>query len=385
MAKALTKEDLIYILSSIFHLSDKDNNAFIMEDDGLYVEDYHKDLKEHTDNDSIHIDSALKAILSKLSVNDDGELLFNSQQLAIGISDEQDNAITSKKGGLYVKDLDSTLTNHLKDSNVHLTVANKCTLETMSGIRYKNLYEIEIVNELPEEPQGQTVYLLSTELDDTVRTMHIYIMDKWYHLGINLDILSKYALVDKTVSKKDYDKAHQNHDNYEILQKFTETDDGILQYNGGKLMDMVLSSKPDNAIKLDGYTLYAPDYKQQIESMVVSSAFCKDNLFSGECKEAGVYELKGHIGNYSLLLIEFYYYPHDPDESAGDAKSVMVDTDSMEELYSKGIDYMLELGHGISVANSKIRIHDDKLEVNYYHNICIYKITGIKRGEVNNG
>ena len=83
------------------------------------------------------------------------------------------------------------------------------------------------------------------------------------------------------------------------------------------------------------------------------------------------------------MLIEFYYYPNDPEEKPGDAKSVMVDTDTMEELYAKGIDYMIELGHGVSVANSKIRIHDDRLEVNYYHNICIYKITGIKRGDTN--
>ena len=45
MAKALTKEDLIYILGSIFRLSSEPNNSFKMLDDGLFVEDYHQDLK----------------------------------------------------------------------------------------------------------------------------------------------------------------------------------------------------------------------------------------------------------------------------------------------------------------------------------------------------
>ena len=45
MAKALTKEDLIYILNSIFRLSSEPNNSFKMLDDGLFVEDYHQDLK----------------------------------------------------------------------------------------------------------------------------------------------------------------------------------------------------------------------------------------------------------------------------------------------------------------------------------------------------
>ena len=71
MAKALTKEDLIYILNSIFRLSSEPNNSFKMLDDGIFVEDYHQDLKNHTDNTDIHIDTDLKNnILDKLGVND---------------------------------------------------------------------------------------------------------------------------------------------------------------------------------------------------------------------------------------------------------------------------------------------------------------------------
>ena len=54
--KALTKEDLMYILQSIFHLSDEPNNAFKMLNDGLYVQDYHNDLQNSNDNLQNHID-----------------------------------------------------------------------------------------------------------------------------------------------------------------------------------------------------------------------------------------------------------------------------------------------------------------------------------------
>ena len=383
MAKALTKEDLIYILGSIFRLSSEPNNSFKMLDDGLFVEDYHQDLKTHTDDTNIHVDANLKDnILAKLGVNDQGELTFDSKQLLLNISNDSTNAIIIKDDGIYVEDITDRLDTHLKDNNIHITNIEKGYIKEAHDLTLKNLYEISFVAELPETPKEQTIYILNNETYSNIKTLHLFINDKWFHLGIDLSILDNYALKKDYVSKKDYDNSHQSHDNYEILKKFSETDTGVLLYNGNKIIDISLSDLSDNALKFINGQLYAPDYKQQINSLATASAFCKENLYTGECKEAGSYELKGHIQDYSLLLIEFYYYPNDPEEKPGDAKSVMVDTDTMEELYAKGIDYMVELGHGVSVANSKIRIHDDKLQVNYYHNICIYKITGIKRGDM---
>ena len=384
MAKALTKEDLIYILNSIFRLSSEPNNSFKMLDDGLFVEDYHQDFETHINDTNIHVDSDLKNnILVKLGVNDQGELTFDSKQLLLNISNESTNAIVIKDDGIYVEDVTNKLDTHLKDNSIHITDIERKHIKEAYDLSLKNLYEIDFVNTLPETPKEQTIYILNNETYDAVKTLHVFINDKWFHLGIDLSIFDKYALKDDYVSKEDYTKSHQSHKNYEILQKFSETEAGLLLYNGDKIINIALSDLSDNALQFINGQLYAPDYKQQINSLAASSAFCKENLYTGDCKEAGHYELKGHIRDYSLLLIEFYYYPNDPDESPGDAKSVMVDTDTMEELYAKGIDYMIELGHGVSVANSKIRIHDDKLEVNYYHNICIYKITGIKRGDTN--
>ena len=61
----------------------------------------------------------------------------------------------------------------------------------------------------------------------------------------------------------------------------------------------------------------------------------------------------------------------------------MLDTDILNYLYTKNMDYMLEYGYGILMSNSKIRMHGDKLWVDYYHNVCIYRITGIRRGDSN--
>lgn len=382
-SKALTKEDLIYILNSIFRLSSQPNNAFKMLEDGLFVNDYQNDLQEHTGDNDIHVDADLKNnILSKLGVNDQGQLTYDSKQLLLNISNEENNAIVIKDDGIYIEDVSDILDTHVKDENIHITSTEKEYLKIAHDLSTKNLYEIEIVHKLPDTPKEQTIYILDNNDHSTIKTVHLFINDKWFHLGIDLSILEKYALKKDYVSKEDYDAAHQKHENYDILQKFSETNTGLLLYNGDKIINIALSDLPDNALQFIEGQLYAPDYKQQINSLATSSAFCKENLYYGDCKEAGVYELKGHIRDYNLLLIEYYYYPNDPNEKPGDAKSVIVDTDSMEELYEKGIDYMLELGHGISVANSKIRIHDDKLQVNYYHNICIYKITGIKRGDM---
>mgnify|MGYP003297507962 CR=1 FL=1 len=102
-------------------------------------------------------------------------------------------------------------------------------------------------------------------------------------------------------------------------------------------------------------------------------------LYNKECTDSGLYELEYSIDDFSMLLIDYYYKPHDESQEPGCAKSVMVNVTTLNELYDKGIDYILELGYGINVANSKIRMTEDKLYVNYYHNICIYKITGIRK------
>ena len=70
MSKALTKEDLLYILQGIFRLSQEPDNAFDMLEDGLYVKDYQNDLSNHTDDDTIHITPEIHDILDLLSIDE---------------------------------------------------------------------------------------------------------------------------------------------------------------------------------------------------------------------------------------------------------------------------------------------------------------------------
>ena len=107
--KALTKEDLMYILQSIFHLSDEPNNAFKMLNDGLYVQDYHDDLQNsndnlqnHIDDTNVHISNIAKSILDKFSVDSNGNLYFDNKSLGMQISNENKNAIQYKIDGYYV-------------------------------------------------------------------------------------------------------------------------------------------------------------------------------------------------------------------------------------------------------------------------------------------
>ena len=63
MSKALTKEDLVYILQGIFRLSTQPDNAFQMLDDGLYVKDYQDDFNNHTGDTGLHITQDIRDIL----------------------------------------------------------------------------------------------------------------------------------------------------------------------------------------------------------------------------------------------------------------------------------------------------------------------------------
>lgn len=69
MSKALTKEDLLYILQGIFRLSTQPDNAFQMLDDGLYVKDYQNDFDNHADDTGLHITQDIRDILDLFSID----------------------------------------------------------------------------------------------------------------------------------------------------------------------------------------------------------------------------------------------------------------------------------------------------------------------------
>jgi hypothetical protein len=417
MAKALTREDLLYILQSIFRLSEQENNAFQMLTDGLFVEDYHADLQAHMDDANVHVNATLKQILDDLSLTETGTLMYKDMPISLAISQKEGNSIAIELDGLYVPGVAQEAADHLVNNDVHVTADDKenwnNTLQqakefTKDEISKLVIHDIQIVEVLPEIPvviedtgsgddipseEGEvaqpvfpsstTLYLVVNDPDtpeENLFAMYMYLQDQWVRLNISKQTLGKYVL--KTEVEDAIKNSHA-HENEEALSKLSTDENGNLLYNGTNIHDVDLSTEAGNAAKMIDGKLYVEDLKDELKSLETAAAFAKVNLYSEEINNSGVYELKDYIDNYNLILVEYYYRPNDENEAPGCAKTAVIDTDILNYLYTKNMDYMLEYGYGILMSNSKIRMHGDKLWVDYYHNVCIYRITGIRRGDSN--
>lgn len=393
--KALTREDLMYILQSIFRLSEEPENAFEMLLDGLYVKDYHGDLEAHQNNTNLHIEQVMRTILEKFTVNEFGNLFYDAKPVNVAISLADKNAIESLADGIYVKDISVETEAHLADTVTHVTQEDKDSWgETLQSSKdYTNeqinilpFFELKVVTVLPTEDIKQnTIYLLKDDpdcIDELVFTLYLYYNLDWIKLGTTKQTLNLLATKEEL---KDYLKATDTHEhsNKSIIDKFAESETGDLLYNNLNINRQSISELADNAITVVDNKLYAKDYANEMASIEIAASFSKKSLLRQECASAGIYKLWDVIDNYNLLLIDYYYKPDDPEQPPGNAKSIVLDTDTIKELYTKGIDYLIDLGYGSSTSNSKIRMNGDTLWVNYYHGVCIYKITGIGRGDDN--
>lgn len=393
MQKALTKEDLLYILNSIFQISREPNNAFQMLTDGLYVEHY----SVHADNTDVHIDATIKDLLNKFTLDENENLLYNGTPVNIAISSKEGNALVVESDGLYVSISSEEVINHIDDNSIHVSEQDRKSWDgmleeakkhTAEEIGKLTIYDIQYVEQLPDiltEPVASTtIYAIKEEnsTDECKYTWYINIEDEWVPFSITKETLNKYLtkleIEEKYLPKED---SHE-HTNLELLEKLSEDTAGNLMYNGVDVNNAHISKKERNAIQVINGELFVEDLADEIHSMQVGGGFTKTNLLAEECAAPGKYTLKESMDNFSLLLIEYYYKPDDETKSPGYAKTATVDVDTLNELYAKGIDYCLELGYGISNSNCKFNMHQKTLMVNYYHNICIYKITGIGRSVV---
>lgn len=126
--KALTKEDLIYILQGIFRISDALDNSLQKTSKGLYVKSYEADLKQareeiedsldsmsddhqslsddfkaHTEDSVIHVPKSVRDVIDRLSVNENGEILFDKRPFSMidqMVSKKANNAIQQLQDGL---------------------------------------------------------------------------------------------------------------------------------------------------------------------------------------------------------------------------------------------------------------------------------------------
>lgn len=393
MGKALTREDLLYILNSVFTLSRVENNAFILQEDGLYVEDYHL----HSDIETLHVPTpTVHEIISNLSTNELGQLLYNGNPASMAVSEDEDNSLEIRADGMYVKLIPTEVMNHIDDGVIHVDQTDRDRWDdslqnakdyTDSEINKLVIQRIRFVNDVPEVDQADplTIYLSIDEDTAEDITMSMLVGDQFKHLNLTKKTLRKYYTKtetdDKFLTKTDAESIYVSKQGFDDQYKL---DHGHLVGKNNKF----LSDRANNGLRVeeDG-GLFFPDLNAEIHSLQIAAAFSKTNLLEEELDAPGKYTMKDDINRYNLILIEYYYKPEDADmintdpSIGGYAKTAIVDPDTMEFLKVQGIDYCLEVGYGISNLNTKINMTGDKITVNYYHGICIYKITGIGKLE----
>lgn len=394
MGKALTKEDLIYILQAVLKLSQLPTNALHREADGLYVEDYHADLEKHTNDDSIHVTQQILDTLSHIAIDDKGELVFDGKQLMTYISKAPDNALVEKSDGYYVKNTDAS--QHINDSSIHVTQDDKDNWDSMldeandytdDEIAALPIHDFCFVTSLPTQDQDETMlYFLANNPDrclECTYTLHIWKDGKWHVLGVTNKTLGDY------VTKQEFIDGIKDffHSNQSVLDALNEDVYGVLTYRGKSIFNLgLIDADKTNAIEIRNGKLYVRDYTQEINSLANSSQLVKTNLYNEEISESGKYKLKDTIDNYNLILVEYYYKPNNEDPGTpGCIQTAVIDPDTLNDAYSMGRLYILQYGYGVLTSNSQIHIVGDELTVDYYHNVCIYKITGIRKGSGENG
>lgn len=392
MQKALTKEDLMYILDAIFKISSQQNNGVKILEDGLYAEDYHNDFNTHQNDSNLHINQNIKTVLDGFTVDENGNLLYNNFPVNISISSKEGNAIQIINDGIFVTDV----SDHVSNDDIHTTKEDKeaWSKSLQDSKDYTNneidklvIYDTQIVTSLPETDILDTrIYMLENDPNcpsECLYTLHMNIKDQWFKLGITNETLNTFALkVDVENTYLKIDDSHE-HSNKETIDRFSVDENDNLLFDEKDIRHTNVSENQNNAIQVIDGKIFVEDKSNEIKSLQISAAFSKVNLYNEEITDSGMYQLKDVIDNYNLLLIEYYYRPNDPNEAPGCAKTAVIDTDVINELYIKNLDYMLEYGYGVLTSNSKIKMNHDKIWVNYYHNVCIYKITGIRKGDEN--
>lgn len=395
MAKSLTREDLIYILNQALKFSEDENNALELREDGMYVEKH----DVHSTIEKIHVPTEeVYDIISLLTVDGHGRLMYNGEPSTIIISDREGNAIQidSDNGGLYVKEIPAAVQTHLVNNDIHITALERETwnsiLATAKGYTDQTFAALRIqhityVTEMPPEEEADplTIYVCADENTAEDATMWMLVNGHLIHLNITKATLNKYYTKTeadtKFLTKDQATAGYLPNTNAENLQAI-RNDNGHPVFQNKRF----LSQRANNGLTCDeDGGLYFPDVEAEVRSLALCATLCKTNLLDKELTEPNKYYLKDHIGNYAMILIEYYYKPSaetvidDVPPTKGYAKTAIVDPDTMEWLYDHGIDYCLEVGYGVSNMNTKIYMHGDQIWVNYYHDICIFKITGLSK------
>lgn len=397
----LRKEDLISILESLFRFSQQPKNAFIRKGDGLYVLDFHEEFEEHINNDYIHPTKEQTDILKDFSLVDD-VLNYKNEPIMLRLSSDTGNELEIRADGLYLAPFTDKLDSHINDNVIHITSTERNTWNnsyqnalddskkyTDDELARLNFYDFNFVDSLPIDInviKPRTIYLTKETYPDSEEEYYVfnlYLNDKWIKLNITKETYKLFATrqyVDDTFLKNTDDSIHE-HDNKNILDKFSE--DSVtnrLLYNDIDILDnMQISDDPNNSIFVgsDG-KLYSKDLSSELASIATQARLSKVILLYQDCDESGTYELEESIDDFNFLLISYYLMPEDPTQPPCDAKMEILDTDTLNDLYTRHIDYILEHDYALSTYNSKIRFNENKMQITYYNRVCIFKIIGVR-------
>ena len=392
----LRREDLIEILEALFKFSQDPNNALLRKEDGLYSFDFYQEFLTHINDNSVHPTTQETNILHNFSLVDD-ILCYKGEPIIIKVSDGENNAIQIKPDGLYIYDISNDFDAHANNDTIHITDQERqswnAILQTakdyVDGIIEAFVsYDIQLVDSLPQNEASidpETIYALKAVFPDSseeYRIRYLYRNHQWICLDLTNEsykLLARKQYVDQTFLPKNDQSVH-SHDNKNVLDKFSESNNRLL-YNNLDILDvMQISDDPSNAIvRGSDDKLYVKDLSSELAAIARQASLSKVIILEQDCNSVGIYTLEESIDNFNFLMIHYYLMPDDPNLDPYDAKMEMLDTDSLNDLYSRHIDYILEHDYGISTYNTKIRFYDgNKMQITYYNHVCIYKIIGVR-------
>ena len=392
----LRREDLITILEMLFKLSQNPNNALIKKEDGLYVKDFYQEFTQHKNDTYIHATKENLTILNRFSLVND-VLYYDNKPIILSVSEEEKNAVIVKPDGLFVPNIHPLLTEHIEDTNVHVTKQDKDNWNSIlqqlkdyldTFIDNLTIYDYEFVAKLPADKNAinpKTFYFVKHTIESTNEEYYIryiYKENKW----IRIDVLDSY---DAFALKENFDnylplndpRVHK-HNNIDALNQIhIDENTGRLLFGDIDVLEFLqISQDPGNAIGIgsDG-KLFVKDLSSELNSITKDNSLSKTVLLEQDCDASGIYELEDDIEEYNFLMIHYYLMPDDKTLDPYDAKMEMLDVDGLIDLYDKNIDYIIEHDYGMSTYNTKLRFYDhNKIQITYYNKVCIYKIVGVR-------
>lgn len=238
----------------------------------------------------------------------------------------------------------------------------------------------EIVNILKD-------YLLTQTFNDTIKN---YVTTQTFD-----DTIKNYTTTEALQKLlEEYAKTEDihTHENKDIIDKLSESDDGNLLFNGQEIKggsDITISEEDNNAIQQKDDGIFVEDKSEQINNIQtkvnqisiaqktsLEKSYIEDILYDKIINSTGIFELLNNIQNYDEIIIEHGY-------GLTDARQFKFFKVSELE-YNSNVVY--HVSHGNGSANSYINFKFiNNLSIQITHCVgseCIFKIIGIKYNQI---